>query len=81
MKTSLLALTLVTMVSPALACTAEEAQSKAMEVSTKMQELAASDPQKAMGIAKRLSDAQSQAATDLEGVCTSYDEMLSELDP
>ena len=78
MKVSLIALTLAMLASPALACTAEEAQSKATELSTKMQELAAKDPQKAAEVGQKLSAAQTQAVTDLDGACKLYDEMLAE---
>ncbi|MGS1095689.1 hypothetical protein ACVCNR_14015 [Aquamicrobium terrae] len=79
MKTYLLALSIMMAATPAFACTAEEAQSKAMELSTKMQALAATDPQKAMDVGQKLSAAQSQAPTDLAGACKTYDELLEEL--
>lgn len=79
MKTYLLALSVMMAATPAFACTAEEAQAKAMELSTKMQELAASNPQKAMEIGQKLSSAQSQATTDLEGACKLYDELLEDM--
>jgi len=79
MKTYLLAFTLVLAATPSFACTAEEAQAKAMEAATKMEHLIATDPQKAAEVAKKLSDVQTQAATDLAGACKMYDEMLAEL--
>ncbi|WP_047146595.1 hypothetical protein [Aquamicrobium sp. LC103] len=79
MKASFLALTIALIASPALACTAEDAQSKATELSTKMQELATKDPQKAAELAQKLSAAQTQAVSDLEGACKLYDDMLAEL--
>lgn len=45
-----------------------------------MQDLAAKDPQKATEVAQKMSAAQSQAVTDLEGACKLYDDMLAELD-
>jgi outer membrane murein-binding lipoprotein Lpp len=80
MKVSLIAITLAMLASPALACTAEEAQSKAMELSTKMQELAAKDPQKAGDVGQKLAAAQGQAVTDLDGACKLYDDMLVEFE-
>jgi len=80
MKVSLIALALAMLASPALACTAEEAQSKATELSTKMQELVATNPQKAAEVGQKLSEAQTQSVTDLESACKLYDEMLAEFE-
>lgn len=80
MKRILLALPLlVVAASPTFACTVEEVQAKAMEVATKMQTLAATDPQKATEIAQKLQASQTQATTDLEGACKTYDDLLAEL--
>ncbi|MBB6012155.1 hypothetical protein HNR59_001500 [Aquamicrobium lusatiense] len=79
MKTYILALSIMMAATPAFACTAEEVQSKAMEVSTKMQELAATNPEKAMEIGQKLATAQSQATTDLDGACKLYDGILEDL--
>lgn len=80
MKKALLALSIAFAATPALACTVEEVQQKAMDVSTKMQSLAVSDPQKATEVAQKLSAAQAEAVNDLESACKLYDEMLAELD-
>ncbi|ERI15452.1 hypothetical protein L614_002200000190 [Ochrobactrum sp. J50] len=79
MKAYFLAAALVVAATPSFACTAEEATAKATEVSQKMQELAAKDPQKAATVAQKMSAAQTQAATDLDGACKVYDDMLAEL--
>lgn len=79
MKTYILALSVMMAATPAFACTTEELQSKAMEVSTRMQALAASNPQKATEIGQKLATAQSQGATDLEGACKLYDELLEDM--
>ena len=64
---------------PALACTQDEATAKAMEISQKMQELAAKDPQKAGEVAQKLSALQSQGVSDLAEACKVYDEVLAEI--
>ncbi|WP_313195734.1 hypothetical protein [Shinella zoogloeoides] len=79
-KAHLLAFVIAMAATPSFACTAEEATAKATEVSQKMQDLAAKDPQKATEVAQKISAAQSQAVTDLEGACKLYDDMLAELD-
>ncbi len=79
MKTYILALSVMMAATPAFACTTEELQSKAMEVSSRMQELAASNPQKATEIGQKLATAQSQGAADLEGTCKLYDELLEDM--
>jgi hypothetical protein len=80
MKTVLIALALaVTASSSALACTAEELQAKATEVSTKAQELAAKDPQKASELGQKIAAMQTQQATDMDGACKTYDDILTEL--
>lgn len=80
MKVSVIALALAMMASPALACTPEEAQAKAMEISTKMQTLALQDPQKAAEVGQKLLEVQTQSVADLEGACKLYDEMLAEFE-
>lgn len=79
MKAFLLTAALIVAATPSFACTAEEATAKATELSQKMQELAAKDPQKASEIAQKMSAAQTQAATDLDSACKVYDDMLAEL--
>ena len=81
MKTTyLLAVAFAMAATPALACTAEEATAKATELSTKLQELAASDPQKAGELAQKLTEGQTQVATNLEGACEYYDNILAEIE-
>ncbi|MFC3205153.1 hypothetical protein [Aquamicrobium soli] len=79
MKTCLLALAILMAAAPSFACTAEEAQAKATELATKLQELSASDPQKATEVSQKMAAAQTQSATDLDGVCKLYDDMLTEV--
>lgn len=79
MKKTLLAVTLLMLTAaPSLACTAEEAQAKANDVTVKLQELATKNPQKAMEVSQKIQETQSSLAntTDLETVCKAYDEML-----
>lgn len=81
MKTVLIALSLSLFASSAaLACTAEELQAKATEVSTKMQALATSDPQKASEIGTKLASVQTAQPTDLESACKVYDELIAEIE-
>lgn len=80
MKVPMIALALAMLASPALACTTEEMQAKATEISMKMQELALANPQKAAEVAQKLSEAQTQSVTDLESACKLYDEMLAEFE-
>lgn len=78
MKAYLLAIAVVmTAASPSLACTAEDVTAKSTEFSTKMQELAAKDPQKAAEVAQKLSGAQSQLASDPTSACKVYDDVRS----
>lgn len=78
MKAPIIAIALAMLASPAVACTSEDLQAKAMEISTKMQELALRDPQKAAEVGKKLSEAQVQPMTDMEEACKLYDKMLAE---
>lgn len=80
MKVPMIALAVAMLASPALACTTEEMQAKATEISMKMQELALSNPQKAAEIGQKLSQVQTQSVTDLESACNLYDEMLAEFE-
>lgn len=81
MKTLLIAFSLsLAASSAALACTAEELQAKATEVSTKMQALAAKDPQKASEISSKLASVQTTQVTDMEGACKVYEELSAELE-
>lgn len=82
MKAILMALGIAMLASTALACTAEEMQSKAIELPTKLMKLAATDPQKAAENGKKLTEAQSQSQSvvDLDGACKHYDEILAEFE-
>lgn len=79
MKTYLLTAALIFAATPSFACTAEDLTAKATEISQKMQELAARDPQKAAAVSEKMTAAQTEAATDLSGACKVYDDMLAEL--
>lgn len=79
MKSFLLALSIVTIATPSFACTNEELQAKAMQVSTKMQELAAKDPQKAGDIGQRVSKAQAGGVSNVDEACKLYDDILADL--
>ena len=65
--------------SAALACTPEELQSKATDVTTKMQTLVAKDPQKAGEVGQKMAGIQANQATDMESACKLYDELLAEI--
>ncbi|MGU3576436.1 hypothetical protein ACLBWZ_12920 [Brucellaceae bacterium C25G] len=83
MKKALLAITLVMLsAAPSLACTAEEAQTKANEVTTKLQELAVKDPNKAVEVSQKIQQTQAGLSNnpDLEAICKAYDEMLAMMD-
>lgn len=64
-------------------CTAETMQAKAMEVSTKLQEMAATDPQKVAEITPKIQEAATrfQDGSNLEEACAFYDELLAEMAP
>ncbi len=63
-------------------CTAETVQTKAMEVSTKIQALAATDPAKMADLMPKMQEAATrfQDGSNLGEACAYYDEMLAELD-
>ena len=62
-------------------CTDETIQAKTMEISTGMQALAASNPEKMMEITTALQTAMTEAAAaeDIEAVCASLDEILADM--
>ncbi|KJZ19581.1 hypothetical protein [Loktanella sp. S4079] len=62
-------------------CTEALVQEKTTEISTGVQALAATDPEKMMEITTALQTAMTEAAAaeDMEAVCTSLDEILAEL--
>ena len=68
--------------SAAAECTEESIQAKTMEISTGMQALAATDPDKMMEISNELQVAIAAAAEadDIEAVCTSLDEIQAKLE-
>ncbi|HWV22475.1 MAG TPA: hypothetical protein VN036_15715 [Devosia sp.] len=81
MKTSILALGFVLAASSAaFACTAEELQAKAMEVSTKVQTVIAAHPEKATDITAKFTALQTNPPTDVESACKVYDDLLAEIE-
>lgn len=74
---------LAAMTTPTFAdeCTNETLQAKAMEVSTKMQEMAATDPAKIAALTPKLQEAATrfQDGSNLEEACAYYDEILAEM--
>jgi outer membrane murein-binding lipoprotein Lpp len=65
-----------------VACTQEVATQKATDLSTKIQELAASDPAKLAELAPKVQELATKAAAggdDLAATCTALDEMMAEL--
>lgn len=65
--------------SAALACTPEELQSKATDLTTKMQTLVAKDPQKAGEVGQKMAGIQANQASDIDGACKLYDDLLAEI--
>ncbi len=65
--------------SAAMACTPEELQSKAMDLSTQMQTLVAKDPQKAGEVGQKMAAIQTNQATDMDSACKLYDDLLAEI--
>lgn len=64
------------------ACTQEVANKKATELTTKIQELAASNPAKLAEMLPKVQDLATKAAVggdDLAGTCKALDEMMAEL--
>ncbi|MCU0903042.1 MAG: hypothetical protein MUE83_04110 [Tabrizicola sp.] len=65
-----------------VACTQEVATQKATELTTKIQELAASDPAKLAEMAPKVQELATKAAAggdDMQATCTALDEMMAEL--
>ncbi|MFQ1700173.1 hypothetical protein ACJ5NV_06220 [Loktanella agnita] len=62
-------------------CTESDIQAKTTEISTGMQSLAASDPEKMMEVSNELQAAMTAAAEadDVEAVCTSLDDILADM--
>ncbi|MGV3576150.1 MAG: hypothetical protein ACO1O4_13575 [Devosia sp.] len=81
MKTSILALGFILAASSAaFACTAEDLQAKAMEVSTKVQTVIAANPDKATEITAKFTALQTNPPADVASACKVYDDLLAELD-
>lgn len=81
MKTSILALGFILAASTAaFACTAEELQAKAMEVSTKVQTVIAAHPEKATAITEKFTALQTNPPADVESACKVYDDLLVEIE-
>lgn len=77
-----LALILATAATAAAAeCTDAEIGEKTTEISTNIQSLAATDPEKMMEYTTALSESMTAAADadDIEAVCTSLDEILADM--
>jgi hypothetical protein len=51
-----------------------------MQVSTKMQQIAAKDPQKASEIGKKVANAQAGGVSDMEEACKLYDGILVDIE-
>jgi outer membrane murein-binding lipoprotein Lpp len=65
-----------------VACTQEVATQKATDLTTKIQEIAASDPAKLAEMAPKVQELAAKAAAggdDLAATCTALDEMMAEL--
>lgn len=79
MKKILIAALLASIASPALACTEQDVQAKAAEVSAVLQQIAATHPAKMPEINERLAAAKANMPTDPDGACKFYDEVLARL--
>lgn len=64
----------------AFACTPEELQAKAMELSTKVQTVVAANPDKATEISEEFMGLQTNPPTDVDAACQAYDDLMVELD-
>ena len=81
MKTSILAAAFIFAgTAAAFACTPEELQTKAMELSTKVQTVVAANPDKATEISQEFAGLQTNPPTDVEAACKAYDDLMVELD-
>ena len=81
MKTSILAAAFIFAgTASAFACTPEELQAKAMELSTKVQTVVAANPDKATEISEKFTGLQTNPPTDVASACVAYDDLLAELD-
>lgn len=65
--------------STAYACTSDEMTAKAMAFSTKMQDLAKKDPQKASEWSQKYAAKQATPPTSLDEACKYYDDLLASL--
>lgn len=65
----------------AFACTMEEVNAKATELSTSLQALVARDQTKAMAVTQRMQDIQMKQANpgSMQEVCKMYDELIAEM--
>jgi hypothetical protein len=80
MKSSILALGFIVATSTAaFACTAEELQAKAMELSTTVQTVVMANPDKATEITEKFTALQTNPPADMESACKVYDDLLGEL--
>jgi outer membrane murein-binding lipoprotein Lpp len=64
------------------ACTQETATKKATDLTTKIQEIAATDPAKLAELGPKVQELATKAAAggdDLQATCTALDEMMAEL--
>lgn len=81
MKTTILAAAFIFAgTAAAFACTPEELQAKAMELSTKVQTVVAANPDKTEEITSKFTGLQTNPPTDVESACKAYDELIVELD-
>jgi len=65
-----------------VACTQETATKKATDLTTKIQELAATDPAKLAELGPKVQELATKAAAggdDLQATCTALDEMMAQL--
>jgi len=67
--------------SAAYACTTDELQAKAMAVSTKIQDMAQKDPQKASAWSQKFAAQQQGAAQPktVDEICKMYDDLLASM--
>lgn len=62
-------------------CSPEDAQAKAMELSTALQSLAASDPARMQEIATEMQTkaVELQTSGDMAGLCAYYDQLMADM--
>jgi hypothetical protein len=78
MRRLLVGLPILIAASPALACSQQEAQAKAMQVTSELQQLASTNPQAVAEWGKKV-QAEAQAAIKMDETCALFDRYIAEI--